>query len=438
MNSKQVIKNIFLAGVESVRPDTLVSNCMHCKHDWVYFNDLQVSLERIENIYVIGAGKACALMAVRVEEILGNRITGGHIVVRYGYSKRMKYISVSEAGHPLPDQNGILATAHILEIVRNAGPKDLVICLLSGGGSALLPDLPDGSTLEELIVMNDLLVKSGADIREINAVRKHLSSIKGGQLARAVYPATLVTLILSDVPGDPPDVIASGPTAPDPTTFQDAMNILMKYELIPLVPENIIDHLRKGIHGEADETPKPGEPVFNHVHNIITGNNRIALEAARREAVKYHLSAEIVTDRLQGDSVEIAEFIMQKSLEVRNNPAVTKPVCLLFGGETTVKVKGNGLGGRNQHLALLCALKLRDHPGITVLCAGTDGTDGPTDAAGALVDSTTYEKGLLQNANPVKYLDTFDSYLFFKKTGGHIMTGPTKTNVMDMMLVIIE
>jgi glycerate-2-kinase len=377
-------------------------------------------------------------MADAVERILGNRITAGHIVVKYGHSCKLKYIKVTEAGHPEPDSNGYKATFSIMNIVDRAKSNDLVICLLSGGGSALLPDVPEGSSSDDMKITNTLLVNSGASIKEINAVRKHLSLVKGGQLARRANPATLVALILSDVPGDPLDVIASGPTSPDPTTYQQALNVIKNYGLEQKIPEGVLQELINGAEGNRDETPKAGDSIFNETHNLLIGTNRMALEAAKLKALEYNINPVIVDDQLQGDTASVAEYIVETSLKFKEDKNEIKPVCLLFGGETTVKMTGNGQGGRNQHLALLCTKLLEGHSGITILSAGTDGTDGPSDAAGAVVDSDTISFAYSKKVDPDKYLRDFDSYHFFKKTGGHIITGPTMTNVMDIIIVLIR
>jgi glycerate 2-kinase len=438
LNRRAVTEQIFLAGVERVLPSSLITKELSIKNKRLVIGHLSFSLTAIKNIYVIGAGKASGMMAAEVERILGNRITQGHIIVKYGHSCSLKYIKITEAGHPLPDSNGFEATEAILKISGIASSKDLVICLLSGGGSALLTDFPEGSSAEEMMLVNDLLVNSGACIEEINAVRKHLSSVKGGQLARTVFPATIVSLILSDVPGDKLDVIASGPTAPDPTTFKQAMEVLERYNLMTNVPEGIKKYLEEGMKGNRPETPKQSDPVFKKTFNLIIGTNRLALEAAKLKAMEYNLNAVIVEDQLQGDISKVAEYIVDTALRFRNDKNEIKPVCLLFGGETTVKMTGAGLGGRNQHLALLTAELIQNNPGITILSAGTDGNDGPTNAAGAVVDSDTFRNALSENINPVKFLSGFDSYHFFKMEGGHIITGPTMTNVMDIIVVIVE
>src|SRR5664280_884255 len=263
MNSKTIAEQIFLAGVASVLPDILITRAMSLNENCLKIGSLSYNLETIENIYVIGAGKASAMMGAGVEKILGPRITEGHIVVKYGYSCKLNYIDITEAGHPIPDPNGLKATTEILKIAGAANCNDLVICLLSGGGSSLLPDIPEGCSAEDMIKVTDLLINCGASISEINAVRKHLSIVKGGQLARIVYPATLVTLILSDVPGDHLDVIASGPTVPDPTTYLQALTVLATFGLSRTIPRGILTTLKEGAAGKRPETPKSGDPVFN-------------------------------------------------------------------------------------------------------------------------------------------------------------------------------
>jgi len=438
MNHRTVAEQIFLAGIDSVLPERLINKEMVLKDECLVIGHLNFSLEAIENIYVIGAGKASAMMGAEVEKILGNRITEGNIVVKYGHSCKLKYIKVSEAGHPVPDSNGFNATRAILNIAEKADINDLVICLLSGGGSSLLPDYPEGSSYDDMIAVNDLLINSGACIQEINSVRKHLSLVKGGQLARAVYPATLVSLILSDVAGDPLDVIASGPTAPDPTTFQQALNVLEKFNILPSIPDGILKYLMDGVTGIRPETPKSSDPVFEKTFNLLIGTNRLALEATKQKALEFNINPVIIDDQLQGDIGSVVEYIVEIALKFQDDKSEIKPVCLLFGGETTVKMTGKGKGGRNQHLALLSAILLQNHPGITILSSGTDGTDGPTDVAGAVVDSDTVPVALSKNIDPEKYLRDFDSYHFFKKTDGHIITGPTMTNVMDIIVVIVE
>jgi len=435
---RKIAEKIFLAAIANVLPEKLISGVVRLNSGSLEIGELIFPLETVENIYVIGAGKASALMGAEVEKVLGNNITEGHIVVKYGYSCKLDYIGVSEAGHPIPDSNGYGATAKILRIAEIAGSNDIIICLLSGGGSSLLPDLPKGCSIEDMIVVNDLLVSCGACISEINAVRKHLSLIKGGQLARVVYPATLINLILSDVPGDQLDAIASGPTVPDPTTFHQALSVLDTYGISRMIPDGILTYLKEGASGMRPETPKPGDHAFDKTFNLLVGSNKTALDAAKSKAFELNINAVIIDTQLQGDTASVAEYLVETALRFKNDRNEIKPLCLLFGGETTVKVKKKGKGGRNQHLALISALLLRDKPGITVLASGTDGNDGPTDVAGAVVDSDTISTARLHGADAVKYLEDFDSFHFFKKAGGQIITGPTMTNVMDIIVVIVE
>jgi glycerate 2-kinase len=438
MDNRLVAEQIFLAGVERVLPDRLINKAMSLQDNWLVINDLKFNLDSVKNIYVIGAGKASALMAAEVERILGARITEGHIVVKYGHSCQLDKIKVTEAGHPVPDSNGFSATKSILEIAGKADDYDLVICLLSGGGSALLADYPEGSSPEEIMKVNNLLVNCGSAIGEINTVRKHLSRVKGGQLARAVYPGTLISLILSDVIGDPLDVIASGPTVPDPTTFQHATDVLKKYNITGTVPASINDYLNDGANGKKPETPKTADPVFDKTHNILIGNNKLALEAALKKATELSINAVIISDKVDGEISQVSEYVVSTALKFQGDIEMSKPICLLFGGEPTVRVSGEGAGGRNQHLALYCSSLLKGREGITILSAGTDGNDGPTSAAGAVVDCTTYENAASRGIFPEEYLAAFDSFNFFRKAGGHIITRPTMTNVMDIIVVIVE
>lgn len=438
MRNRDTAKQIFLAGVRSVLPEKLITDILSLRGQVLVAGSHEISLGSDENIWVIGAGKASAAMGHYVECILGDRISGGHIVVKYGHSCLLKKIRVTEAGHPLPDENGFRASREIIEMANRASGNDLVICLISGGASALLTDLPDGLLPEELYIVNNLLVRSGATINEINCVRKHLSSVKGGQLARTIRPARLVTLIISDVIGNHLDVIGSGPTVPDTTTFADALAVIEKYNLAGDVTRGVLNYIRDGCAGYHPETPKPGDLIFEGTKNVIAGTNQAALRACKKEAAKLGFRSYIIDTGLEGDVDTVCESILNTAISFRNNEDIPKPACLLYGGETTVRVTGSGLGGRNQHLALSAAIKLKDIPGITILSAGTDGTDGPTDAAGAVADSDTFAEASSMDEDPVNYLADFNSYNFFRRIGGLITTGPTYTNVMDIVVVIVE
>jgi glycerate 2-kinase len=438
MINRKIAEHIFLSGIKGVLPGTLVSNLISIRGPLLKIGYRTYDLGKIRNIYIIGAGKASASMAHYTEAVLGNRITGGYIVTKYGYYCRLKRIIVTEAGHPVPDMNSFRSTEEIIKIAEAATQGDLVLCLWSGGGSSLMADYPETSSPEETAHLNDLLVKSGADISEINTIRKHLSRVKGGQLARKISPASFITVYLSDVIGDPADVIASGPTVPDSSTFADALGIIEKYNLAGQVPSGIVSCLNQGLKGFRPETPKPGDPVFSGSDTILAGSIRTALQAAKTEAEKLGFTTFVITGELNGDTSQACATIIESISNYRNNNSLKRPVCLLFGGETTVTVTGKGQGGRNQHLALSMALQLQEIPGVTFLSAGTDGNDGNTEMAGAVVDSETVHAAQSMNADPVRFLEGFDSYNFFKSTGGHIYTGPTMTNVMDIAVAIIE
>jgi hydroxypyruvate reductase/glycerate 2-kinase len=438
MNNREIAEHIFLSGIKGVLPGTLISNLISLRGPLLKIGYLTYDLEKIRNIYVIGAGKASASMAHYVETILGNRITQGYIVTKYGYLCRLKNIIVKEAGHPVPDINSFRSTEEILKIAETAGEGDLVICLWSGGGSSLMADYPETSSTEETAYLNHILVNSGAEITEMNVIRKHLSKVKGGQLARKIFPASLVTIYLSDVIGDPPDIIASGPTVPDNSTFGDALAIIEKYHLADQVPAGLRSYLYQGAGGLQPETPKPGDIVFRNSDTIIAGNIKTALLSAKAEAENLEFATFIVTCELKGNTSEACSFMTDTIYNYRNNNSLKRPICLLFGGETTVTVTGSGSGGRNQHLALSMAIRLHEIPGITFLSAGTDGNDSTTEMAGAIVDSETKHIAMSMNVDPVRYLEDFDSYNFFRSVGGQIFTGPTMTNVMDIAVVIIE
>lgn len=428
---------IFLAAVKRVRPRRLMHEWISLEGDILKLGSYRYELAGSRKLYVVGFGKASAAMAAVVEEILGERISGGHVITKYGHAVPLSRIAITEAGHPLPDEKGLQGTRAILQILEKTNFNDLVLCLISGGGSALLADVPPGASLQDIKKLNELLIRSGAGIHEINTIRKHLSSVKGGQLARAAHPAQLISLILSDVVGDPLDMIASGPTVPDPTTFDDALAVIDKYHLRQEIAASLLTQLQQGATGSLAETPKGDDKVFENSHNLLIGNNRMALEAAARKAEELGYQPGIITSGLQGDVQDVARQIVDAAIGERNKLQGQK-FCLLFGGEPTVKVQGSGLGGRNQHLALLAASMLKDEVGITILSGGTDGSDGPTDAAGAVVDAHTLSNARLLGLDPLEYLRNFDAYHFFRQEGGLLITGPTQTNVMDVVVVLVE
>jgi hydroxypyruvate reductase len=395
-------------------------------------------LDGLRRIVVVGAGKASAEMARALEESLGDRVTEGLVAVKEAPAGRPGRIRLVQAGHPIPDERGRAAAEEILRLVTAAGPGDLVICLVSGGGSALLPLPVPGVSLAEKQAVTRLLLEAGATINELNAVRKHLSALKGGQLARAAAPAPVVALLLSDVIGDPPDVIASGPTAPDPTTFADALAVLDHFQLRDRVPESARRHLETGAAGAIPETPKPGDPLFGAVTNRVVGNNGLVVAAALDAARRLGYPPLLLTRRLQGEAREVARVAAAVLAEaVGSGQPVGSPACLVAAGETTVTVRGPGKGGRCQEFCLALAPAMASLPGVVVLAAGTDGSDGPTDAAGAIVDWTTLERARGAGLDARAALAANDAYHFFAPLGDLVVTGPTGTNLLDLYLAVV-
>lgn len=393
-----------------------------------------LKLDPYRRIFVAGAGKASAAMAEAVEQVLGKRIAGGLINTKYGHLARLRRIEINECGHPVPDENGVRGARRILEMAASAGAGDVIVCLISGGASALTPLPAPPIQLNEKQETTRLLLACGATIHEMNAVRKHLSLFKGGQFARAAAPAHVVSLILSDVIGDPLDVIGSGPTAPDSSTLAGARAILDRYGLWDRVPEAVAVRLRD----PGAETPKPGDPVFRNVRNILVGSNRIAVEAARRKARELGYKPVVLSTTIEGETRDVAgvHAAIAREIIASGRPA-KPPVCLISGGETTVTLRGSGLGGRNQEFVLAAALGIAGLPRTVVFSAGTDGTDGPTDAAGAVADGNTPARAAAAGMNPRQFLDANNSYRFFEPLGDLVKTGPTGTNVMDVRLILV-
>jgi hydroxypyruvate reductase len=440
---RSVARKIFRAALKAVDPYKAVHSSFAVKGTVLSLGGkgqktLAYDLTLFKRILVFGAGKASVPMAAACEEILQKRISKGIIVTKYGHSGPLKYITTVEAGHPVPDKAGLHAAQHILTLLKGSQADDLVIFLTSGGCSALLPLPVPPITLSEKKKLTKLLLKSGAPIHEINAVRKHISMTKGGSLAKLADPSTVINLILSDVVGDDLDVIGSGPFVPDSSTFQEAWKVLEKYNLKSGVPESLIKHLQAGLEGMIQETPKPGQPCFRKVKNLIIGSNLVALKAAEIKARDMGFETLILSSQMQGEARELAKNYAAIAKEiVKSGRPFSPPVCLLAGGEPTVTVKGNGLGGRNTELALALAIEIQGLDRTTFLSGGTDGTDGTTDAAGAIVSGSTYRKALKKGLKPENYLAHNDSYTFFKETGGLLITGPTRTNVMDIHILLV-
>ncbi len=433
-NNKRLVSQIFNTALKAVDSYELVrSNKENILSDY-YIN-------KFKRLFVIGSGKAACQMGKAAEDFAMDIIKNGILITKYGHCQppySPKKIDINEAGHPVPDENGVAATRKIINLTRELDEESLLLCLISGGGSALLVSPCEGILINEKQKVTELLLKAGASIEELNTVRKHISNVKGGRLAKLAYPAKIISLIISDVIGDRLDTIASGPTSPDLTTYQDAYKVIQNYGLIELIPASVLAHIQKGVQGLITETPKMGDGVFSHVLNIIIGSNKKALEAARAEAEKLLYRAEIVTSEISGEARDVGIWLANKAKEIKNSKGTNRSICFISGGETTVIVKGNGTGGRNMELALSFAIKIEGVDGITLLSAGTDGTDGPTDAAGAIVDGATITRTKALGLNPDNYLENNDSYTFFKESGDLFITGPTGTNVMDIQIAVIK
>ncbi len=445
------VDRIARAALQRVDPVRMICDCMSVQGETLTIatevDTLSFELTDYDTILVLGTGKATASMALGVEQVLGDRISDGLIVVKYGHVQDLKHIALREAGHPVPDEHGVSAARELVEKAENADEKTLCLVLISGGGSALLtlPATADGAevTLDDIQKTTGLLLDAGTPIQEINCIRKHLSAVSGGRLCSHLHPATTVSLILSDVVGDELESIASGLTAPDTTTFEDALRIARNYGILDRLPDRVRATLEAGVRGKIEETPKPGDKSFERVYNVLIGTNALALDAARREAENMGYTTIVLTSQLTGEAREIAKFFSGIARDlVRFDQPVAKPACILAGGETTVTLKGSGKGGRNQEMALAflgeIAARTEAFNGVTFLSTATDGNDGPTDAAGAFASAdlarTAREAGLSIAAT----IEASDSYHFFENIDALYKTGPTNTNVCDVQILLVE
>ncbi len=431
-------REIFLAGLKSADPLAAVARHVTLHDNRLEIGERSYDLAEFCRVFVVGGGKAAARMALALQELLGARIGGGVVVVKYGHGLSLEKIKVVEAGHPVPDGAGVEGARQVMELVASAGANDLILFVVTGGASALLPMPAVGLTLEEKRLTTQILLGSGATIHETNALRKHLSQLKGGRLAQLAFPATSAALILSDVVGDTLDAIASGPTVADPTTYRDCLEILQRYRLRHRIAPAALGLLERGARGEIAETAKPSDAIFQRIQNIVVGSNHLALTAAQKCAQDLSYRALILSSTVQGESRSVAKSYAALVKNIRLQDRSTyAPICLISGGETTVTLRGEGLGGRNQEFALAAALEIAGLDNVVLLSAGTDGTDGPTEAAGAIVDGTTVHRGAARGLNASEYLARNDSYAFLKATDDLLITGPTFTNVMDLQLVLL-
>lgn len=439
-NLREDAITLFQAGIKAASPHNLIPEKTLLQKNIFTISDIygiskSFNLKNFNRIKVIGAGKASTAMAYELEKILSANINEGLVVANQKFPSQLKKIKALTASHPLPDKKGTEASKNIIELCKGAKKNDLIINLISGGASSLLPYRAANIILEDKIKTTELLLRAGATIQDLNTVRKHISAIKGGLLAKYVYPATMVNLIISDVIGDQLDVIGSGFTVPDPTTFEDSWNVVLKYKLQNKIPQSVKNYLRDGMEGKAPETPKPGNIFFDNVHNFIIGNNSVALEAIKTTAEEKGYNAKIISSSLEGEAKVAGKFIAQIAKEYVKSKQ--NQVCLIFGGETTVTVTGEGQGGRNQEFCLSIAIEIDGNYNITFLSGDTDGKDGQTEAAGAICNGRTIERAKELGFDAIKFLNNNDSYNFFNKLGDLIITGATNTNVMDIQILLI-
>ena len=431
-------KAIFRAALDAADPVQAVLRQVRLDGETLVAGRKRYPLAGFDRIFVVGAGKAGAAMAKAVEQLLGRRITRGLVNVKYGHLARLRRVELNECGHPVPDEAGVKGAREIAAIAEAAGPNDLLICLISGGGSALMPFPAPPITLAEKQETTRLMLRCGATIHEVNAVRKHISSIKGGQLSRLAFPASVVALMLSDVIGDDLDVIGSGPTAPDQSTYAAAQFILEKYGIPRDVPAAVRERIEYGVAGRIAETPKPGDAVLGRTQNVIVGSNQLAVDAAAAKAKELGYRTLVLSTFVEGETRDVARVHAAIVKEIRaSKRPVRPPACIISGGETTVTIRGEGLGGRNQEFVLAAAMDVQGLPGAVILSGGTDGTDGPTDAAGAIADGQTIARAARQGLDAAAFLARNDSYHFFEALEDLLKTGPTNTNVMDIRLLLV-
>lgn len=444
------VLHILAAALVAVEPAAAVQAQLRRDGDTLVVGERSYDLTAYERVFVVGAGKAGAPMAQAVAAILADRLTAGLVIIKDLQDEALpgaepapaepasasNRLLILPARHPLPDQRGVNATQRIAALLDDATERDLVLVLLSGGGSALLTLPAPDISLDDLQALTSALLASGATINEINCLRKHLDLVKGGGLARMAAPATVAALILSDVVGSPLDVIASGPTVSDSTTFADAEAVLQRYNLLDGLPAPIAERLQQGAAGAVVETPKPGEPLFEHVQNVLIGSNVQAAEAARAAAQAAGYNALVLTTYLQGEARVVGQVLaaVASELALRGQP-LQRPACVIVGGETTVTLRGEGLGGRNQELALGAVRDLDGLPDVALITLATDGGDGPTDAAGAVVTGATLARATALGLDPDTALANNDAYPFFAALDDLMRPGATDTNVNDLAFV---
>lgn len=433
---RQLLERLFAGAVAAVEPGTAVRRHCRVEAGALHVGGRRIDLAGVARLIVVGAGKAGAPMAQAVEDLLGERVVGGVVVVKHGHALPLRRVRCREAGHPVPDAAGVAAAAELERALSGLSPRDLVIACISGGASALLPAPRAPLTLDDAQAVTRALLASGAAIAEVNAVRRHLSRLAGGQLARLAAPARLVGLILSDVVGDDLAAIGSGPTAPDPSTFAEVAAIIGRHGLGARLPPAALALIARGAAGAEAETAKPGDPCFAGVVNQVVGSNRLALEAAAACARALGLDAVVLDEPITGEARRAAARFCARAMAIAAGSG--RPRALIAGGETTVTLDGApGRGGRAQEFALASALALSGSVGVHVLAAGTDGSDGPTAAAGAIVDGGTVARAAALGLTAREHLDRHDAHPLLAALDALVVTGPTRTNVMDCYLAVI-
>ncbi len=437
----EAVTRIMAAALHAVEPAAAIRRSVRRQDQHLWVDSHVYDLDTYDRIMVVGAGKAGLPMAQAVVDLLGDYVTAGVVIIKDGADTAdacacISSIRVCPARHPLPDERGVAATRQIAGLLADTTARDLVIVLISGGGSALLTLPTSGVSLSDLAQLTEALLASGATIDEINSLRKHLDQVKGGGLARMAAPATVITLILSDVVGNPLDVIASGPTVPDSSTFVSAYGVLEDYDLLEQVPSAVVAHLRAGMHGEVSETPDVDDPIFQHVRHVLVGSNAQAAAAAMEAARQESLHALLLTTFAQGEARVVGRMLAAIARElVATGCPVARPACIILGGETTVTLRGDGQGGRNQELALAAVRDMAGLDNVALVTLATDGGDGPTDAAGAVVTGETFARAQALGLNPDASLANNDAYAFFAALDDLLRPGPTHTNVNDLAFV---
>ena len=442
INDPQRINRILYSALKAVDPLLIVQKTVSLNDGKIEVRRKQYALAEYRKIFVIGIGKASQFMTMGIKQILNEDLDSGLIVTKRANKNisdlLLPNIITIIGDHPIPGINSLFAADELIKFASKITKDDLVICLISGGGSALVTKPVTGIPLIELQDLTLHLFKCGATIDEINTIRKHLDMVKGGGLAKILFPAQIITLVLSDVIGDSLSMIASGPTTSDTTSFNDAYKIIEKYHLKKRVSNNILNYLNQGINGIVPETVKDDDPILEKVHHEILGNNQLASLAGKLMAEKEGFSSKVITNKLQGNAIVVGKELGGFIRQIRqNNHKLEKPVCLIAGGETTVIVKGNGIGGRNQELALACAIEIEGLENVCMVALATDGEDGTTDAAGAIITGETITKARLKGSNPEDSLANNDSYHFFEKNDCLIKTGSTGTNVNDLYFLFV-